>query len=267
MILFSTAKINLGLFILNKRLDGYHTISSLKYPIPLSDVLEILPSETFSLQILGKEIKGKLEDNLIWKAYNLIKEKYNIPAVKIILQKNIPMGAGLGGGSSNASFVLKGLNEFFNLSISDEELRIMAGKLGSDCPFFIANIPQIASEKGEVLEPFELDLKGKYLYLIDPQIHISTAEAYAGVQPLATIFNWDELKKLDFQIWRTSLKNDFEDSIFPKYPELKNLKSLLYEHGAAYASMSGSGSSIFGIFEKKPTLLDSAIGVHKIIEL
>ncbi len=267
MILFSNAKINLGLFILNKREDGFHSIESLKYPIPFCDVLEILPAETFSFQILGKEIKGRLEDNLIWKAYNLIKEKHDIPAVRIILQKNIPMGAGLGGGSSNASFVLKGLNEFFSLNISDEELRLIAGKLGSDCPFFISNTPQIATGKGDILRSFEINLKGKFLYLIDPEIHIGTAEAYARVSPKETKFDWEELPKMNFKFWRDALKNDFEDSIFPAHPELEKLKKQLYANGAVYASMSGSGSSIFGIFEKQPVLFQTEIGTHKILEL
>lgn len=267
MILFSTAKINLGLFILNKREDGFHSISSLKFPIPLSDVIEILPAKTFSFQIIGKEILGKKEENLIWKAYHLLKDAHNIGPVKIILQKNIPMGAGLGGGSSNASFVLKGLNDFFTLNLSDEVLREYAGILGSDCPFFIANVPQIASGKGDVLQPFDLSLKGKFLYLIDPQIHIGTAEAYAGVKPKEITFDWEHLKNMDFSFWRQALKNNFEDSIFPKHPELANLKNQLYQYGAEYASMSGSGSSIFGIFSTKPTLFATEIGVHHILEL
>jgi 4-diphosphocytidyl-2-C-methyl-D-erythritol kinase len=267
MIIFSTAKINLGLFILNKRDDGYHTIASLKFPIPLSDVFEILPAESFSLQIIGKEIAGKVEDNLIWKAYNLMKIKHGIPAVKIILQKTIPMGAGLGGGSSNASFVLKGLNDFFNLKLGDDILRSYAGQLGSDCPFFIANVPQIANGKGDILSPFDFSLKGKFLYLIDPQIHVGTAEAYAGVKPREIIFDWEELKNLNFDFWRKELKNDFEESIFPVHPQLAELKQLLYEHGAGFASMSGSGSSIFGIFEKKPEIISSKIGLHHVLEL
>jgi 4-diphosphocytidyl-2-C-methyl-D-erythritol kinase len=267
MIMFSTAKINLGLFILNKRDDGYHSIASLKYPIPLSDVIEILSADSFSLQTLGKEIAGNVEDNLIWKAFNILKSKHKIPPVKIILQKIIPMGAGLGGGSSNASFVLKGLNEFFDLNLTDDKLIEYAGELGSDCPFFIANVPQIAFGKGEILETFDFSLKGKYLYLIDPQIHIGTAEAYSGVKPQEVNFHWEELKKMDFSFWRTELKNDFEKSIFPLYPELAKLKQLLYNHGADYASMSGSGSSMFGIFENKPEIFSSEIGIHRIIEL
>lgn len=265
--MFSTAKINLGLFILNKRVDGYHSINSLKYPIPLTDVIEILPAETFSLQIIGKEIAGNIEDNLIWKAYNLIKSNHPISPVKIVLQKTIPMGAGLGGGSSNASFVLRGLNDFFELNLSDNLLREYASQLGSDCPFFIANCPQIASGKGDELAPFDLSLKGKFLYLIDPQIHIGTAEAYAGVQPKEVNFNWEELKNMDFEFWRKELKNDFEDSIFPVHPELAELKKLLYKNGAVYASMSGSGSSIYGIFETKPEIFSSKIGSHRVFDL
>jgi|TARA_R110000737_G_scaffold352989_1_gene401571 4-diphosphocytidyl-2-C-methyl-D-erythritol kinase len=265
--MFSTAKINLGLFILEKRNDGYHSIASLKYPIPLTDVIEILPADTFSLQIIGKEIAGNIEDNLIWKAYNLIRSNHAISPVRIILQKTIPMGAGLGGGSSNASFVLKGLNDFFDLNLDENLLREYAGHLGSDCPFFIANSPQIATGKGEVLEPFDLSLKGKYLYLIDPQIHIGTAEAYSGVKPKDRNFNWEELKNMNFEFWRKDLKNDFEDSIFPRHPELAELKQLLYKKGAVYASMSGSGSSIFGIFDSKPEIFSSKIGTHRLFDL
>ena len=267
MIMFSNAKINLGLFILNKREDGYHSIASLKFPIPTTDVIEILPASIFSLQIIGKEIAGKVEDNLIWKAYNLLDINHTIAPVKIILQKNIPMGAGLGGGSSNASFVLKGLNEFFQLNLSDETLRKYAGELGSDCPFFISNCPQIASGKGEVLTPFALSLKGYYLYLIDSQIHIGTAEAYSGVQPKEVTFDWEKLKEMDFSFWREELKNNFEESIFPKHPELAKLKEQLYQHGAVFASMSGSGSSMFGIFESKPDHFISDIGLHQVFEL
>jgi 4-diphosphocytidyl-2-C-methyl-D-erythritol kinase len=265
--MFSNAKINLGLFVLNKREDGYHTIASLKFPIPLTDVIEILPATSFSLQIIGKEIAGRMEDNLIWKAYNLISTHHSISPVKIILQKNIPMGAGLGGGSSNASFVLKGLNEYYQLNLTDEKLKSYASELGSDCPFFIANTPQLASSKGEILSPFDFSLKGYYLYLVDSQIHIGTAEAYAGVKPYPVEFDWNYLKEKNFSFWKEELKNDFEDSIFPKYPELASLKQKLYDHGALYASMTGSGSAMFGIFKVKPEIFNSSIGQHRVFEL
>ncbi|MFA7273400.1 MAG: 4-(cytidine 5'-diphospho)-2-C-methyl-D-erythritol kinase [Crocinitomicaceae bacterium] len=267
MILFSNAKINLGLFILNKRPDGFHNLASLKFPVPLTDVLEILPADEFSLQILGKEVQGKLEDNLIWKAYELIRKEYSISPVQMILQKNIPMGAGLGGGSSNATFALKGLNDFFQLGISDEVLRQMAAKLGSDCPFFVANQPQMATETGTVLTPFDLSLKGLFLYLIDPQIHVSTAMAYAGVVPRESNFDWEKLKSKDWNFWQKELKNDFEPSIFAQQPKIQEIKNQLYEQGAVYASMSGSGSAVYGLFESQPQELNRKDVGHFVFEL
>lgn len=267
MIIFSNAKINLGLFILSKRADGFHDISSLKYPIPLYDVIEILPSPTFQLEIIGKEIKGKLEDNLIWKAYNLLNEKYNFGPVRIILQKNIPMGAGLGGGSSNATFVLKGLNTYFDLGMSNKELKNYASLLGSDCAFFVENTPQLATGKGEILSAFDLNLNGKFLYLIHPDIHVGTAEAYANVHPKISDFDWETVKSGDYKLWREKLINDFEVSIFPAHPEIEMLKTAFYAHGAVYAAMSGSGSSVFGIFDKKPARLMEQYGSQYVLEL
>jgi 4-diphosphocytidyl-2-C-methyl-D-erythritol kinase len=267
MIIFSNAKINLGLFILSKRGDGFHDISSLKYPIPLNDVIEVLPSPTFQLEIIGKAINGELEDNLIWKAYTILKEKHNIGPVQIILQKNIPMGAGLGGGSSNATFVLKGLNDYFQLNLSNELLTTYAASLGSDCAFFVENKPQIATQKGDILTSFDLNLKGKFLYVIHPDIHVGTAEAYANVRPKNVEFNWESLKKLDFAWWRENLKNDFEDSIFPAHPEIEQVKEVLYRNGAVYVSMSGSGSAVFGIFEEKPKCVLENYTAQFILEL
>lgn len=252
MIIFANAKINLGLFILKKRKDGYHEISSLKFPIPLCDVIEILPSEHFELKILGTEIDGDMQDNLIYKAYSILKEKHSIDPVRIVLQKNIPMGAGVGGGSADATFTLMGLNDYFNLNLSKETLKGYAAQLGSDCPFFVDTKPQLASGKGDELVEFELSLKGKFLYLIHPNIHISTAEAYANVEPMSSSFEWECLKQKDFMFWKENLANDFEKSIFPNHPEIEVLKLELYENGAQYASMSGSGSSVFGIFDERP---------------
>ena len=267
MIIFANAKINLGLFILSKREDGYHDIASLKFPIPLYDVLEILPAESFELTILGKTIDGDLSDNLIFKAYSILKEEHGIGAVRIVLQKNIPMGAGIGGGSADASFTLKGLNTYFQLNLSDEVLKEYAGRLGSDCPFFVENISQLATGKGDILHPFELDLKGKFLYLVHPNIHISTATAYAQVKPTQRNIDWEQVDRKDFSFWRTNLKNDFEDSVFPVYPELDEIKQTFYQHGAVYASMSGSGSSVFGIFEKRPERILETYATQFILEL
>ncbi len=267
MIIFANAKINLGLFILSKREDGYHDIASIKFSIPLYDVLEILPAESFELTILGKTIDGDLSDNLIFRAYSILKEEHGIGAVRIVLQKNIPMGAGLGGGSADATFTLKGLNTYFQLNLSEEVLKAYAGRLGSDCPFFVENIPQLATGKGEVLRPFELDLKGKFLYLVHPNVHISTAMAYARVKPTERNIDWEQIRQKDFSSWRTNLKNDFEDSVFPIYPELDNIKQAFYQHGAVYASMSGSGSSVFGIFDEKPARILDEYGTQFTLKL
>lgn len=252
MIIFANAKINLGLFILDKRKDGYHEISSLKFPIPLYDVIEILPAEHFELKVLGAEIDGELQDNLIYKAYSIIKENHPITPIRILLQKNIPMGAGVGGGSADATYTLIGLNNYFNLNLSQEVLKEYAAQLGSDCPFFVNNTPQLASGKGDELVEFDLSLNGKFLYLIHPNIHIRTSEAYAKVEPVSSSFDWNSLKQKDFALWRQNLVNDFEKSIFPNHPDIEKLKSQLYKNGAKYASMSGSGSSVFGIFDERP---------------
>ncbi|MDG1346767.1 MAG: 4-(cytidine 5'-diphospho)-2-C-methyl-D-erythritol kinase [Crocinitomicaceae bacterium] len=252
MIIFANAKINLGLFIHKKRNDGYHEISSLKFPIPLCDVIEILPSDHFVLKVLGAKIEGRMHDNLIYKAYSILKEKHNIAPVRIVLQKNIPIGAGIGGGSADATFTLIGLNDYFKLNLLKETLKEYADQLGSDCPFFVENKPQLASGKGDELLEFDLSLKGKFLYLIHPNIHISTAEAYAKVDPLPSSFEWISLKQKDFMFWKENLLNDFEKSIFPNHPEIDKVKLELYKNGAQYASMSGSGSSVFGIFDERP---------------
>ncbi len=267
MIIFANAKINLGLHVLSKREDGYHEIESLKFPIPLYDVIEILPSASFQLDILGMEIEGNLEDNLIWKAFEIIRENHAVDPVRIILQKNIPMGAGLGGGSSDATAVLRGLNDFFSLDISDENLRKYAAQLGSDCPFFVANTPQLAKGKGEALEPFHLDLKGKYLYLIHPNIHVSTAQAYSKIEPKDRSFDWHELSNTEVSNWKSSIKNDFENSVFRVHPEIGSLKEAFYEHGAEYAAMSGSGSAVFGIFKAMPQKMDVNYPSQFILEL
>ncbi len=267
MITFANAKINLGLFILSKREDGYHNIASLKYPIPLLDVIEFLPSENFELKILGKKIDGKLDDNLIFKAYSILKKKHRIGAVKIVLQKNIPTGAGLGGGSANATFTLTALNTYFKLNLSKDVLREYAGQLGSDCPFFVENTPQLALGKGDVLHPFDLNLKGKYLYLIHPNIHVSTADAYAKVTPNDSNFDWKSLKKLDFSQWKKNLLNNFETSVFEQHPFIGELKKEMYANGAIYASMSGSGSSVFGIFDTKPKAIRPELESQYILQL
>ncbi|WP_439490348.1 4-(cytidine 5'-diphospho)-2-C-methyl-D-erythritol kinase [Algoriphagus sp.] len=254
MISFPNAKINLGLYITAKRSDGYHEIESCMVPIPLVDALEmIVDTKKTTFSTTGLDVPGDAKDNLILKAYQLLKKDFpNLPNISIHLHKTIPMGAGLGGGSSDAAFALTMMNNLFDLILDDFFLEEYAAQLGSDCPFFIENIPQIARGRGEILEPITLDMKGTYLVLINPRIHIGTKEAYAGVSPKKTAGKLEEILE-DKTRWKDELINDFEASIFPNHPEIAAIKSKLYENGAYYAAMSGSGSSVFGLFEEKPS--------------
>jgi 4-diphosphocytidyl-2-C-methyl-D-erythritol kinase len=252
MILFPPAKINLGLNVLFKRKDGYHELETVMVKTPLTDVLEILPSETFEFKQTGLVIPGSSDDNLCTKAFKLIKEAYNIPDVYIHLRKITPMGAGLGGGSADGAYVLSGLNELFQLNISKEKLETFAAQLGSDCPFFIEPSPQIARGRGELLTPLELSLKGYYIKLINIGIHIGTKEAYAGIEFSTSNKNLENILVQPISTWKYELKNDFETTIFKLHPSLMQLKEELYTEGAEYAAMSGSGSTIFGIYKEKP---------------
>jgi 4-diphosphocytidyl-2-C-methyl-D-erythritol kinase len=248
MIAFPNAKINLGLNILRKRADGYHDIESCFYPIPWKDALEIIPSDALEFSSEGLEIPGDWKNNLCIRAYELLKHDFQIGPVKIILLKKIPMGAGLGGGSADGAFMLSLLNDHFQLNLSKEQLETYALQLGSDCPFFIANRPVIAKGRGEQLEPVELDLKGYWLVIKNPGTHISTKEAYEGINPKQPMDSVRDILLKPIEEWRDCLQNDFEKPIFHKYPELQRLKEELYEEGALYASMTGSGSTVYGIF-------------------
>ncbi len=254
MVTFPNAKINLGLQILRKRPDGYHDISSLFLPIPLCDVLEVIESKALSFASSGLPIPGNTNDNLCLKAYHLLKADFDLPPVNIHLHKVIPMGAGLGGGSADGAFVLSMLNEKFRLQLTAKQLENYAAQLGSDCPFFISNKAAIASGRGTDLAPHAIDLKGHYLVLLFPGIHIGTKEAYAGVKPHAGQPNIADVLAAPINLWKDELKNDFETSVFPGHPLLPSLKDLLYQTGAAYASMTGSGSTVYGIFDTKPVL-------------
>lgn len=255
MILFPPAKINLGLSILQKRSDGYHEVETCMIPIPFYDILEILPAKEFSFLQTGLMIPGVSGDNLCEKAFRLLQEKYAIPNVMIHLRKQIPMGAGLGGGSSDAAYVLSGLNELFQLQISDEFLEILAAELGSDCPFFIKNEAQIAKGRGEKLTPINLTLKGYYLVLVNPRIHVGTKEAYAGVTPCQKKKSLEFLLENPISEWKDVIVNDFEESIFINHPKIAKLKNELLNCGAIYASMSGSGSSVYGLFKQEIELM------------
>ncbi|WP_296698008.1 4-(cytidine 5'-diphospho)-2-C-methyl-D-erythritol kinase [Algoriphagus sp.] len=253
MICFPNAKINLGLHITSKRNDGYHEIETCMYPIPLFDALEIIVNnKKSSWNSTGLLIPGDSKDNLILKAYQLLKKDFsNLPNVDIHLHKNIPMGAGLGGGSADAAFSLNLMNNLFDLILDDFFLEEYASTLGSDCPFFIENTPKIAKGRGEILEKISLDLRGTHLILINPGIHIGTKEAYAGVTPAPPKSKLEAVLS-DKTRWKNELINDFEASIFHNHPEIEAIKNKLYLNGAYYASMSGSGSSVFGLFENVP---------------
>lgn len=257
MISFPNAKINLGLHITAKRKDGYHDIESCMIPFPLMDALEMIVStKNTSFESTGLEIPGDSKDNLILKAYQLLKKDFpNLPHVNIHLHKHIPMGAGLGGGSADAGFALSLMNNLFDLILDDFFLEEYATQLGSDCAFFIENTPKIARGRGELLEPVDLDLGGTHLILINPGIHIGTKEAYAGVTPTAPKVKLEEVLA-DKSRWKDELVNDFEASIFPNHPEIAAVKNKLYESGAYYAAMSGSGSSVFGLFDETPLEID-----------
>lgn len=254
MIKFAPAKINLGLAIQEKRADGFHELTSIFYPIPLCDVVEIVDAEELSFQSFGLSIDSSMEDNLVVKAYRILQQDFELPPVAISLQKNIPMGAGLGGGSSDATQMLKLLNEKFQLNLTLDELRKYAAKLGSDCAFFVEHKAQLAKGRGEELTSFDLNLSSYYLQLINPGIHIGTKEAYAGVTPQLRK-NIETTWGVSVSEWKNILHNDFEDSVFPNHPEIKELKEKMYQNGAIYAAMSGSGSTVFGLFEKEPKKL------------
>jgi 4-diphosphocytidyl-2-C-methyl-D-erythritol kinase len=250
MVSFPHCKINLGLNILAKRADGYHEIETCFYPIPWTDILEIIPSERLAFTSSGITIPGTPAENLCLKAYHLLKKDFELSPVKIHLHKIIPMGAGLGGGSSDAAFTLRLLNNIFELKISEEAMKQYASQLGSDCSFFVKDIPQMGTGRGEILNPIPFSLKGKFIVIIIPPIHVSTAEAYAGVRPAMSSTVMDVLTN-DISSWRKLLKNDFEESVFRNHPQIKAIKEKLYQRNAMYASMSGSGSAVYGIFDQE----------------
>ncbi|OOG78562.1 4-(cytidine 5'-diphospho)-2-C-methyl-D-erythritol kinase [Algoriphagus sp. A40] len=257
MISFPNAKINLGLHIIGKRKDGYHEIETCMVPVPLFDALEMILDKKPTWNSTGMDIPGDSKDNLILKAEKLLRKDFpGLPTLNIHLHKNIPMGAGLGGGSADGAFALKLMNNLFDLHLDNFFLEEYAEQLGSDCPFFIENTPKIACGRGEILEPIELSLKGTYLVLINPGIHVGTKEAYAGVTPAPPKVKLEEVLA-DRGRWKAELVNDFEPSIFRTHPEIGEIKAKLYEAGAFYSAMSGSGSSVFGLFEKKPTDFES----------
>lgn len=256
MIVFPNAKINIGLNILNRRPDGYHNINTIFYPIGLKDALEVVEADDLSFTSSGLIIPGKPEDNLCLKAYHLISRDFKLPPVHIHLHKHIPIGAGLGGGSSDASFFIKLLNDKFRLGLNSERMEGYACHLGSDCSFFIQNKPVFAFERGDKFKPVNLDLSAYFIVLVMPMIHVSTAEAYNGIKPAAPDRLLTDLIILPVEEWKFSIKNDFEETVFAKYPSIGLIKTALYKAGALYASLSGSGSAVYGIFKNEVKLPD-----------
>ena len=255
MVTFPNSKINIGLNIIGKRNDGYHDIETVFYPIAVKDALEIIPSAASDTDIIftssGNPISGNIDENLCVKAYRLLKKDFpEVPSVKMHLHKNIPMGAGLGGGSSDGASVLMLLNKKFDLNISEEKLIEYALILGSDCPFFIKNKPCLAKGRGENLKEINLDLSKYKIMVVHPGIHVNTAEAFAQIDPTnySPAGSLESAIQNDISEWKSLIKNDFEESVFQKHPEIKEIKNAMYETGAVYTSMSGSGSSVYGIF-------------------
>lgn len=261
MITFPNAKINIGLNIVKKRDDGFHDIETVFYPLPWCDVLEIIPDvkakEAVQFKSSGIRMYSKDKQNLCIRSYYLLAEKFQLPPVKMHLHKVIPIGAGLGGGSADAAFSLMMLNQVFNLDLSQQHLMEFASELGSDCSFFIRNKSVYASGKGDQFEEIKLGLKNYYVVVVKPKIHVSTAEAYRGVLTAKPSGNLKELIKLPVAKWKEVVANDFEKTIFEKFNVIKNIKTKLYKYGAIYASLSGSGSSVYGIFSE-PKSLDSS---------
>ncbi len=262
MVSFPHCKINLGLQIISKRADGYHAIETCFYPVPWTDILEIVKASKYSNSFSGLAIPGREEDNLCVKAYQLLRNDFDLPPIQMHLHKAIPFGAGLGGGSSDAAFALRTLNSLFDLQLSSAQLRDYASRLGSDCAFFVGDNQMLASGRGEVLSETPLTLKGFFLVLIKPDIHVSTAEAYAGVKPQPPPVRLAKILALPLAEWKNLLVNDFEESVFKKYPAISSLKKKLYQHGAIYASMSGSGASVFGIFNSPVDLKKEFEGTY-----
>ncbi len=262
MIQFPHAKINLGLSVISRRPDGFHDIETIFYPVPLYDVLEIVPAAETSLKITGLPVPGRTEDNLLLRAWQLVKAKRPfLPPLEILLHKNIPMGAGLGGGSSDAARFLIMMNSFFTLGLSESDLVAMASGLGSDCAFFLHNHSCIGTARGEKLEPVALDLSGYDLLLVHPGLAVSTAWAYGQIKPGAPRVPMKTLAALSPEKWKGSMFNDFEVPVFAAYPELAGIRNSLYGAGAVYAAMTGSGSTLFGLFAAG-TCPDNAVDSH-----
>ena len=259
MICYPNAKINLGLNVVRKRQDGFHAIESVFYPIPWYDILEIVPQKAGNGKVefssSGIEIPSDGTPNLCEQVYALLHDECGLPSIKMHLHKIIPIGAGLGGGSADAAFAATMLNQLFELNLLDEKLEQIVAQVGSDCPFFIQNKPAYVSGRGEELTTFDIHLSGYWIMLINPNIHIGTKEAYGGIIPSKPSASLINLLQEDVADWKETVQNDFEKSVFMQYPIIAKLKEEIYAQGAIYASMTGSGSTVFGLFEEEPKLL------------
>jgi 4-diphosphocytidyl-2-C-methyl-D-erythritol kinase len=259
MIVFPNAKINIGLHVVSRRPDGYHNLETLFYPVELSDALEMAEAKETRISFSGLPVDGPPEQNLVLKAFHLLKKDFDLPPVQFHLHKKIPTGAGLGGGSSDAAFTLKMLNSFFQLRLNTAQLKNYAAKLGADCPFFIENQPAFATGIGDRLSPVKIDLSNYRIVILKPEVSVSTAEAYKNIIPAQPEFNLQNLAELPVSQWKETVVNDFEKNVFRVYPQIEFWKKKLCEMGAEFASMSGSGSAVFGLFRHLPTDFDKTI--------
>jgi len=255
MISFPNAKINLGLHVVERRSDGYHNLESLFYPVELCDILEVIPGERFGFQSTGLTIKGPEEENLVVRAWRLLQKRFDLPPVRIHLHKVIPIGAGLGGGSSDGAFMLKMANDLFMLGMTEAKLEEMAAALGADCPFFIGNRAALATGTGNILQPVDLDLSGYKIVIVKPPLAVSTGMAYKVVTPRRPDHTVAEVVTRPVEEWKELLVNDFEEHVFAMFPEIGTIREELCRLGAIYASMSGSGSSVYGLFREIPSCL------------
>ena len=281
MLLYPKAKINLGLNVVERRPDGYHNIETVFVPIGLTDTLEanVLPDKVsgqIEIKVEGVDELCPIQDNLVYKAYSILNEEYHLPAMDVRLVKNIPSQAGLGGGSSDAAYMLRAINEICSLGISDSRLQQYAAKLGADCPLFITAETTYATGIGDILSPMSIPAfqsEGSYyLDLIKPPVAVSTKEAYSGITPRIPQHNCRDIVTQPIETWKDLLQNDFETTVFSKLPILAEVKQSLYDSGAIYAAMSGSGSTVFGIFDKSTpipqTLINNTLNAYsKILPL
>lgn len=272
MIAFPHAKINLGLNVVSKRDDGYHNLETVFYPVQWCDVMELLPgpqhTRGIETHLSGIPVRGKHADNLCVKAYELLRKNYSVRSVKLYLHKQIPMGAGLGGGSSDAAFFAKKMNVLFSLGISNEQMQTLVREIGADCAFFIEGNPVYAEERGDKFLPINFSLKGYHVAIIYPDVHVSTATAFANIVPSHPEYNCrDIVTQHPISAWKQLLKNDFEQTVFAAHPEIAQVKEKLYEAGAIYASMSGSGSAVYGLFDSQPDSASFEYSNIRIFEL